>query len=116
MEIGAKNCAQGLYSSVVTLPISKKWMMKVGFQYPGHTEFFADQWGGEPVMAFVGDQMKVLLATWHIPFCEVPNALTPELLQRTVEAANELCSAYANDGSEQIAVCGLNPHAGRMGF
>lgn len=116
LEIAANGCVNGIFSSVVTLPISKEWMLKAGFKHPGHTEFFEEKWGGDAVMAFVGNRMKVVLTTWHIPFCEVPSALNQELLRRSVAAAEQICRAFAPEKSGTIAVCGLNPHAGENGI
>jgi len=114
-EEAARGCAEGRYSGVVTAPISKEWMARAGFPFPGHTEFFADRWGGVPTMAFVGERLKLALATWHIPLMEVSAALTDECLGRAVERAVHLARAYGAR-EPRIAVCGLNPHAGEGGM
>jgi 4-hydroxythreonine-4-phosphate dehydrogenase len=59
--------------------------------------------------------MRVVLVTWHVPLCEVPQLLGPQMLHRTILAADELTKA---DGviSPKIGVCGLNPHAGERGL
>ena len=115
MQRAAAGCAAGEFCGVVTGPVSKEWLARVGYTWPGQTEFFAAQWGGEPVMAFCGGRLRVVLATWHIPLCEVPQALGPRLLNRTVAAADALVRA---DGiaAPRIGVCGLNPHAGEGGL
>ena len=59
LEESAKGCIQGRYSAVLTAPISKACMKQVGFNYQGHTEFFADRWGGTPVMSFAGEKFIV---------------------------------------------------------
>jgi len=115
MERAAAGCASGEFSGVVTGPVSKAALAAIGYAFPGQTEFFAARWGGEPVMAFCGGKLRVALATWHIPLCEVPQALGPQLLHRTVAAADTLARA---DGvaAPRIGVCGLNPHAGEGGL
>jgi len=55
------------FAAWITGPVSKEWLARVGYTWPGQTEFFAAQWGGEPVMAFCGGKLRVVLATWHIP-------------------------------------------------
>ncbi|MFA5257831.1 MAG: 4-hydroxythreonine-4-phosphate dehydrogenase PdxA [Opitutales bacterium] len=115
LEEAAAGCAAGRYCAVVTAPISKEWMAKVGFPYPGHTEFFAARWGGEPSMGFVGERLRIVLATWHIPLMGVAAALTEEVLARAVERAAALAVAYGA-ARPRIAVCGLNPHAGEGGI
>ena len=115
MERAAMGCTGGEFSGVVTGPVSKEWLARVGYPFPGQTEFFADRWGGEPVMAFCGGKLRVVLATWHVPHHEVPRLLGPNLLRRTIAAAAELAKA---DGvtAPRIGVCGLNPHAGENGL
>jgi 4-hydroxythreonine-4-phosphate dehydrogenase len=115
MERAAQGCKTGEFSGVVTAPVSKAELAKIGYAYPGQTEFFASRWGGDPVMCFCGGRLRVALATWHVPFHEVPRMLGPQLLRRTIEAADRLAKA---DGvsAPRIGVCGLNPHAGEGGL
>ncbi len=115
MERAAAGAQSGEFSGVVTGPISKERLAAIGYEFPGQTEFFAARWGGEPVMCFCGGKLRVALATWHIPLCEVPQALGPQLLHRTLVAADQLARA---DGiaMPRIGVCGLNPHAGEGGL
>ncbi|MBI2514006.1 MAG: 4-hydroxythreonine-4-phosphate dehydrogenase PdxA [Opitutae bacterium] len=114
MERAAAGCVSGEFSGVVTGPVSKERLAAIGYEFPGQTEFFAARWGGEPVMCFCGGKLRVALATWHVPLCEVPQSLGPQLLHRTVAAADQLARA---DGvvAPRIGVCGLNPHAGEGG-
>lgn len=115
MERAAAGCRHGEFSGVVTGPVSKERLAAIGYEFPGQTEFFAARWGGEPVMCFCGGKLRVALATWHVPLCEVPQLLGPQLLHRTIAAASELARA---DGvaEPRIGVCGLNPHAGESGL
>lgn len=115
MEEAAAGCREGKYGAVVTGPVSKGWLAKVGYPYPGQTEFFAARWGGEPTMGFVGERLKVVLVTWHIPLREVPNALDEAIVNRAIKQADALAKAYGAN-RPRIAVCGLNPHAGEGGI
>ncbi|MGC6425177.1 MAG: 4-hydroxythreonine-4-phosphate dehydrogenase PdxA [Lentimonas sp.] len=115
LEAAAKGCVDGQYAGVVSGPVSKLWLQRVGFKHPGQTEFFADAWGGQPTMAFVGKELRVVLATWHIPLREVADALTADRLRLAVERANELGQSLGFS-SPRIGVCGLNPHAGESGI
>ncbi len=140
MERAASGTATGEFSGVVTGPVSKERLAAIGYEFPGQTEFFAARWGGEPVMCFAGGKLRVALATWHVPLCEVPQLLGPQLLHRTIAAADELARACCRAGSPdpaanesatsepirrgqetppytpRIGVCGLNPHAGENGL
>lgn len=115
MTRAAAGCRTGEFSGVVTGPVSKAELARVGYPYPGQTEFFAAEWGGEPTMAFCGGRMRVVLLTWHIPLREVSSQLTTANLARAVQAADELARAEGVS-TPRIGVCGLNPHAGEGGL
>jgi len=115
MERAADGTRRGEFSGVVTGPVSKGWLQKAGYPFPGQTEFFADRWGGEPTMAFCGGRLRVVLLTWHIPLRDVPSQLTEPNLVRAVRAADELARA-GGVTAPRIGVCGLNPHAGEGGM
>ncbi len=132
MQRAAQGCKAGEFSGVVTGPVSKERLAAIGYPFPGQTEFFAAEWGGEPVMCFCGGRLRIALATWHVPLIEVPQLLGPQLLHRTVAAADQLaraCRAGSPDPAggvrrgtttppytPRIGVCGLNPHAGEGGL
>jgi len=115
METAAAGCRDGRFTGVVTGPVSKAELAHVGYTFPGQTEFFAARWGGEPVMAFCGGRLRVVLLTWHIPLRDVPAHLTQANFARTVRAADALVRAEGI-AQPRIAVCGLNPHAGEGGL
>jgi len=115
MEQAAAGCKSGEFSGVVTAPVSKERFVAIGYPFPGQTEFFAARWGGHPVMCFCGGRLRVALATWHVPLIEVAQLLGPQLLHRTIVAANQLAMAEGVS-APRIGVCGLNPHAGEAGL
>lgn len=115
MASAAKGCREGRFRGVVTGPVSKYWLSRAGFPFLGQTEFFAEAWGGDPTMAFVGEKLRVVLATWHIPLREVPDALDAACLEKAVLRAETL-SKLLGVPEPRIGVCGLNPHAGELGL
>jgi 4-hydroxythreonine-4-phosphate dehydrogenase len=115
MERAAAGCLTGEFSGVVTGPVSKAELARVGYEFPGQTEFFAARWGGDPVMAFCGGKLRVALATWHVPLAAVPALLDEPLLRRTIAAARTLALSEGV-ARPRIGVCGLNPHAGEEGL
>jgi len=115
LERAATGTKLGEFSGVVTAPVSKERLAAIGYAFPGQTEFFADRWGGDPVMCFCGGRLRVALATWHMPLHQVGRALGPHLLHRTVAAADQLAKAEGV-AAPRIGVCGLNPHAGEGGL
>jgi 4-hydroxythreonine-4-phosphate dehydrogenase len=115
LERAAAGCSSGEFAGVVTAPVSKERLARIGWPFPGHTEFFAARWKGEATMAFCGGRLRVALLTWHIPLREVAARLTAANFDRAVRAADELARM---DGvaAPRIGVCGLNPHAGEAGI
>lgn len=104
-------------AAICTAPIHKKALKDgAGFAYPGHTEFLAALAGGcDVVMMLASGQLRVVPATIHIPLAEVPRALTPALLRRTVEITHRALQTQFGIPAPRIALSGLNPHAGEGG-
>ena len=107
----------GAASGLCTAPIHKK-ALKDGaqFSYPGHTEYLqALAKSGQAVMMLASDQLRVVPATIHIALNDVPTALTPALLRKTITITDaDLRTRFGID-APNIAVAGLNPHAGESG-
>ncbi len=105
----------GRLHAIVTAPISKEAFARAGFRDPGHTELLA-RLAGVPRVAMMlfGDQIRVVLATRHLPLRRVADALTPGAV---VDAVGMLALALPWMGfpRARIGVCGLNPHAGDGG-
>src|ERR1035437_966012 len=105
MERAAQGCKAGEFSGVVTGPVSKEWLARIGYAFPGQTEFFAARWGGGPVVGFWGRGGGVVLATGRVPFHQVSRCPAPHRPPPTIAAAQELAQA---DGvaRPRIGVCG----------
>lgn len=104
-------------AAICTAPIHKK-ALKDGadFAYPGHTEYLAALAGGcDVVMMLASEQLRVVPATIHIALADVPKALTPKLLRRTIEITHTSLQTQFGIPVPRIAVSGLNPHAGEGG-
>jgi 4-hydroxythreonine-4-phosphate dehydrogenase len=111
----------GAASAVVTNPINKKSLYEAGFRHPGHTEFLGTlsaAWTGrpgKPVMMLAGPYLKVVPVTIHIPLGDVPGAISEGLIVETTRiVVADLRRRFALP-RPQIAVAGLNPHAGEGG-
>ncbi|SPJ24033.1 4-hydroxythreonine-4-phosphate dehydrogenase PdxA [Palleronia abyssalis] len=108
---------QGEAAALCTLPIHKKALKDgANFAYPGHTEYLAALAGSEHVVMMLAcDALRVVPATIHIPLSEVPRALTPESLERTIRITHAALMDRFGIDFPRIAVAGLNPHAGEGG-
>jgi 4-hydroxythreonine-4-phosphate dehydrogenase len=58
----------------------------------------------------------VTLATTHLPLREVPAALSQERIKKVIEITAQGLQYYWGIPSPQLAVAGLNPHAGEGGI
>lgn len=107
----------GAACALTTLPIHKKALKDgAGFAFAGHTEYLAHLAGVEHVvMMLASDELRVVPATIHIPLADVPAALTPARLRRTVEITHHALQAQFKIATPRLAVAGLNPHAGEGG-
>jgi 4-hydroxythreonine-4-phosphate dehydrogenase len=112
----ADGCLSGEFAGIVTAPVQKSIINDAGFPFTGHTEFFAERCGDtQPVMMLVAEQLKVALATTHLPVSAVSAALTPEVLDSTLRIVDADLRRLWRLPRPRIAVCGLNPHAGEGG-
>ena len=117
-------CLRGVLDAVVTAPINKKYFQAAGYHFPGHTEFLAHivqvssrtpDKAPEIAMAFLTDRLKVVLATIHDSMRAVIDAISPELIFRKLSI---ILTEFPKLGLQckNVAVAGLNPHAGEDGL
>jgi len=102
--------------AVVTNPINKEALHLAGFDYPGHTEIFAEKCGiDEFSMLFLLKNVGVAHVTTH---CSLLNAISLIKTDRVVATIRLLNNAIKELGiaHPRIAVGGLNPHAGENGL
>jgi len=112
--------AAGACRGVVTSPIHKAALYSSGFKFPGHTEYLAALCAGGgaapmPVMMLAHEGLRVVPATIHVPVSAVAGLITPELVLATGRiVAHDLRTRFGI-AEPNIAVTGLNPHAGEGG-
>lgn len=116
LDVACDACLSGKASAMVTAPIQKSALTPIQANFQGHTEYLADRCKTQQVvMMLAGKQLKVALATTHIPLKQVPSAITTEGLQTTLEILlNDLQDKWSI-AKPKVLVCGLNPHAGESG-
>jgi 4-hydroxythreonine-4-phosphate dehydrogenase len=101
---------------IATAPLNKEAMHAAGFRYPGHTELLAEEFGVERFSLALGAEGLYLLhVTTHVALRTACELITTERVLATIVLAQELASALGRDDDE-IAVLGLNPHAGENGL
>lgn len=115
LRTAADGCMAGDFDAVVTGPVQKSSINEGGVAFSGHTEFFAERAGTEVVMMLASPELRVTLATTHLPLSAVPAAVTPALLERTLRIVAGALTSLFGLARPRIAVLGLNPHAGEGG-
>jgi 4-hydroxythreonine-4-phosphate dehydrogenase len=109
-------CQSGEFAALVTGPIQKSTINDAGIPFTGHTEFLAEETGGnKPVMLLVAGELRVALASTHIPLREVADYVNAERLKSTLNILHDGLVNRFGIEEPVINVCGLNPHAGEGG-
>jgi 4-hydroxythreonine-4-phosphate dehydrogenase len=122
MECAIARTMAGKFDAIVTAPIAKSAWKAAGYDYPGQTELLAEKSNSQCVgMLFVarsphtGWMLRTLLATTHIPLCQVSQVLTPELMTQKLDLLVECLENDFGIENGRIAIAGLNPHSGEQG-
>jgi 4-hydroxythreonine-4-phosphate dehydrogenase len=115
LKQAVNGCLDGKFDAMITAPVHKGVINDAGFAFSGHTEYLSQLTGSQTVMMLVGGNMRITLATTHLPLKDVAAAITGENLERKLRIIyHHLASDFAID-NPCIAVAGLNPHAGESG-
>lgn len=116
LEIATELCLQGRCHAMVTAPIQKGIINDAGIAFSGHTEFLAQASGADqPVMLLTADELKIALATTHMPLRKVPDAVTSGGLEGTLRILVGGLQRFFGISDPRITVLGLNPHNGEGG-
>lgn len=105
----------GRYSAIVTAPLHKGIINDAGIAFTGHTEYLAEKTQSQVVMLLVADQVRVALATTHLPLSQVPANINQQLIIDITQILNQDLHNKFAITRPHIAICGLNPHAGEQG-
>jgi len=108
----------GQASGLVTGPIAKALLARVGFEYPGQTEFVADACGvaaDDAVMMLAGPSLRTVPLTVHCAFADVPGLLETAMIVRRCRIVARALREDFGIEQPRLAVAGLNPHAGEDG-
>ena len=116
LERAVDGALAGEFDAIVTAPVHKGVINEAGIAFSGHTEYLAGRTHcARAVMLLTNGELRVALATTHLPLKAVSAALSAQLLFEVgTVLARELAGRFAIP-APRLAVCGLNPHAGEGG-
>jgi 4-hydroxythreonine-4-phosphate dehydrogenase len=110
------DCQTNDCQAMITGPVHKGIINDAGIPFSGHTEFLAEKTQTpKVVMMLATEGLRVALATTHLPLCEVPQAITTELLEQVITILHRDLKQKFGITAPHILVSGLNPHAGENG-
>ncbi|MEM9621781.1 MAG: 4-hydroxythreonine-4-phosphate dehydrogenase PdxA [Pseudomonadota bacterium] len=116
LDAATAGCLQGTFQALVTGPVQKSVINEAGIPFSGHTEYLARaSQVPDVVMLLVAEELRVALATTHLPLREVPDAINAALLERRLRILRAELIKQFGLPDPHILVAGLNPHAGEAG-
>ena len=105
----------GQIDAIATAPINKEAFALAGLPWKGHTDLLAHLTGTPRVaMMFYAEELRVVLATIHVPIADVPRLLTRELVDFIIDLTARELPRFGYP-RPRLALAGLNPHAGEHG-
>ncbi len=117
LTMAVQGCLDETFSGLVTAPLAKSVIADAGIPFTGHTELLAELTNTKlPVMMLVAGELRVALASTHIPLSAVPGYITKERLRNIIEILHSDLRSKFDIANPEIVVCGLNPHAGEDGY
>jgi 4-hydroxythreonine-4-phosphate dehydrogenase len=116
LQAAVRDLKSGDIDVVVTAPINKENIQSESFSFPGHTEYFAKEFGAKNyLMLMVSDILKVGVVTGHIPLNQVAELITKDKILNCLRVLHKTMLEDFSIHKPRIAVLGLNPHAGDGG-
>ena len=116
LKFGIDEALKNKNLAIVTGPISKENIISINKAFSGHTEYIQQRTKSDEVlMLLASDQLKVALATTHIPLKKVANKITKELVINKATTLNQGLKQKFKIKNPNIKLLGLNPHSGEGG-
>lgn len=120
LKKAVEGCLQGEFAALITGPMHKGIINEAGIPFTGHTEYLAELSNTKKVVMMLAapeskQQLRVALATTHLPLAKVSEAITQESLKDIITILNHDMKTHFGLKQPRILICGLNPHAGEDG-
>lgn len=116
LDAAIADCQSNICQAMVTGPVQKSIINDAGFAFTGHTEYLAEKTATPlVVMMLATPELRVALATTHLPLRDVADSITQASLTRVIDILIADLQTKFSIPSPTILVCGLNPHAGEGG-
>jgi 4-hydroxythreonine-4-phosphate dehydrogenase len=111
-----RHAKAGTIDAMVTAPICKESWQLARQHYAGHTDLLARRFDTRRVsMMFSAGDLRVALASDHVPLFELRNRFTIGLVHQPIDLLDRALREWFGIAAPRIGVLGLNPHAGENG-
>lgn len=108
-------CLNGEFAALITGPVHKGVINDAGIRYRSYRVFEERSQAKKVVMMLATEELRVALATTHLPLRAIADAITPALLHEVIAILHHDLRTKFGIAEPRILVCGLNPHAGEGG-
>ena len=100
---------------LITAPINKSNIQSESFNFPGHTDYLAQEFEGESLMLLISETLRVGLLTDHVAVKDVVKNITGERIDKKIKTIYRTLIEDFGIEKPKIAVLGINPHTGDNG-
>jgi len=107
---------KGEIDVLVTAPFDKRTIQNDDFEFPGHTDYLAQELEGKALMFMITNELKVGLVTDHVPLKYVAGQITKDKIREKVLTMEKSLIEDFGIRKPKIAILGLNPHCGDGGI
>ena len=105
-----------LRKAIVTAPVDKSRISGIYPGFVGHTEYFQELFSAKMItMVLIGEHLRVVPVTRHIPLKDVPGALSVKLIRDTLAQVVDNRCMICGKQDARIGIAALNPHGGEGG-
>ena len=105
------------FDGLTTCPINKASINKAGCKYPGHTEILAEKTGSnEYCMMQYSKEITASFVTCHVGLKEAFSLINQDRVLMVIKLTAKALELINDSKSDNILVCGLNPHSGESGL
>ncbi|MCS5707483.1 4-hydroxythreonine-4-phosphate dehydrogenase PdxA [Candidatus Berkiella cookevillensis] len=116
LKRAADLCLEKKVQAMVTAPVHKALLNESGQPFSGHTEYLGQcSQVKDTLMVFHSADCLMALVTTHLPLNKVAAHITPQRLEKVILQLHTGMQSHFQKAKPNIAILGLNPHAGENG-
>ena len=117
LSLATELCRCGDAQALVTGPVQKSVINDAGIPFTGHTEFLAQAFNcPKVVMMLAAGDLRVALATTHLPLLRFPGQLPKSTLKKRCAFFTTTCSRIFNSPPLALPYWASTPMLAKMGI